>query len=200
MKKIITFLLLFVIFFQVSASQNKLYFTEKGKRIYYDSKLYKDNIFIYHDDMVPGSSYENSLEIENGTKNTYELFLSLKEEEIKETAFAFLKNIETEIYLDNELIYKGSIINQEEKNTIKLGEFKPNKKSTLLVKTKLAEKYSDINYHEETNVNWQFLVKIDEKLMELNPNTSDYIIQFICIFFILVVCLVLLLLARKKWN
>lgn len=198
MKKILTFLLLLFILMQVTAVQNKLYFTEKGKRIYYDSKLYKDNIFIYHNDMIPGSSYENTLEIENGTKKTYELFLSMKDTEKTEEEYDFLKNIETKIYLDNTLIYEGSIINQGD--AIRLGEFKPNETSTLLVETKLSDSYSNINYQEQTAIDWQFLVKIDENLMEMNPNTSDYVIRLISIIIILLVFFILLFVAKKKWS
>lgn len=198
MKKILTILLLLFILMQVAAAQNKLYFTEKGKRIYYDSKLYKDNIFIYHNDMIPGSSYENTLEIENGTKKTYELFLSMKDTEKTEEEYEFLKNIETKIYLDNTLIYEGSIINQED--AIRLGEFKPNETSNLLVETKLSDSYSNINYQEQTAIDWQFLVKIDEDLMEINPNTSDYVIWLISIFVILFVLFILLFVAKKKWS
>ena len=49
----------------VKAKENRLYFDEIDKKLYYDSSLLDKNIFMNHIDMIPGSSYEDELVINN---------------------------------------------------------------------------------------------------------------------------------------
>ena len=67
MKKLFVFIILFIgIVLPVQAKENKLYFTEKGNRLYYESRLIDENIFMKHTNMLPGDNYEEELIIENG--------------------------------------------------------------------------------------------------------------------------------------
>ena len=76
MKKVLLFLLLLVASFSfVYAKENRLYFTESNNRIYYESRLLNEKVFMKHTDMVPGASYTDELTIENGTNTKYTLYL-----------------------------------------------------------------------------------------------------------------------------
>lgn len=96
---------------------------------------------MHHDDMYPNKRYRDVLDIENGTDNECKLYFKIVQPEQDELAKELIDNIEMEIYIDDELIYKGIAtevdingdgVNLE--NAISLGLFKPNDKKTLVEK------------------------------------------------------------------
>ena len=78
MKRHILFLLTILLLPQfIRAYENKLYFTNNGNRLYYNSELYNEEIFMKHTDMIPGSSFEDELIIANNTNTDYKLYLKV---------------------------------------------------------------------------------------------------------------------------
>ena len=49
----------------VEAVTNRLYFTEKDNRLYYDTDAFDEDKFMAHYDMVPGREYIDEIIIEN---------------------------------------------------------------------------------------------------------------------------------------
>ena len=135
----------------VKAEENKLYFTEKNDRLYYDTDLYDEAKFINHLDMVPDKEYEDILLIENGTDTKYTLYFKVKELEQEDLANELIDNIEMTVYLNGTEIYKGKArgldygddVNLQ--NAIKIGDFLKGDSSVMRVTTKLAEDYTNID-------------------------------------------------------
>lgn len=188
--KIICLILSVFIMSVISAKEvdNKLYFTDKGDRLYYDTKLFDSNIFMHHVDMVPGSSFTDQLLIENGSNTDYKLYFKVKELEQNEKANEILDNIFMEIYIDDELIYDGkakgldynnSGINLQ--NAIYLGEYTKNIEKELVVKTKFNEEFSNIDNNELSHIEWQFYAQYEDNLIVINPDTGDNISKYIII-------------------
>ena len=78
MKKIVLFISFFVFsILSVQAKENKLYFTEENDRLYYESKLIDEDVFMKHIDMTPGENFTDELLIENGTNTKYTLYFKI---------------------------------------------------------------------------------------------------------------------------
>jgi hypothetical protein len=109
MKKVYLFVLsLFMMLPIVTAENNKLYFTEDGDRLYYDTNSFNKDVFISNQNMVPGKEYKDVLIIENNTTTAYSLYLKSKNVEQSELSDKLIDSIDMKIYLDGELIYEGN--------------------------------------------------------------------------------------------
>ena len=188
MKKIFGLIitLLLLVTTNVRAVTNRLYFTEKDDRLYYDTDAFDEDIFIFHEDMVPGKEYTDVLSIENDTKVKYKLYMKVKENEQEELADELLNNILMKIYLDGELVYDGyargldyNALGVNLQEAILLGNFKAHTNSELVVKTKLADEYSNINNDAISSIDWEFYAYYDKKVVPVNPATSDNITNYI---------------------
>lgn len=189
-------------------SDNKLYFTNEGDRLYYDTKLYDAKVFMNHTDMVPGSSYTDTLLIENGTDTNYKLYFKVKELEQNEKANEILDNILMEIYIGDELIYDGKVkgldyndsgINLQD--AIYIGEYNKNTEKELVVKTSFNEDFSDKDNTELSHIEWQFYAQYEDKLVIINPNTGDNIkkVMYMCfITLAILICFIVILKLRTK--
>ena len=165
----IIILLLLLSIYKVQAMGKKLYFIEKDNRIVYE-KDEEDNTFMQHLDMLPGSNYVDELEIENGTKNSYTLYLKVEDVNQSLDAQELLDNINMKLYLDNVLIYDGKAKGLDYRNqginlqdAVLLKEFKSNDKSLLKVETKLSEEYSNKNNTDLSKVNWVFYAQYENR-------------------------------------
>ena len=106
MKKFVLFISLFALsVLSVQAKENKLYFTEENNRLYYESKLIDEDIFMKHIDMTPGESFTDELLIENGTNTKYTLYFKVVPREQSAEADELLENIIMKIKLDEEMQY-----------------------------------------------------------------------------------------------
>lgn len=197
-------------------ANNKLYFTNSKDRLYYDTKLFDENIFMYHDGMTPGVTYTDTLLIENGSSTDYDLYLKIKEVDQDIAANNLLDNISMEIYLDDELVYNGKAkgldyndvgVNIQEAAYI--GKYKSNSEKNLTVKTKLNEEFFHNNNEEITShIEWEFYASYDDKeddnnknqVIPINPNTSDniYLHITIAISSLLLIIILAVFLERKK--
>lgn len=201
MKKVILFLLLFIVLISpVYAKDNKLYFTEHDDRIYYESALFDENIFMEHTDMVPGKNYLDELIIENGANTKYTLYFKASIGEQSDEAEELLDNIMMKITLDDEVIYEGAAkgLNYFEEeanfqNAILLGDFTPSKNSKMVVETKLLESYDNTDFNDFSYLDWTFYVQYTEKLnvtpteIIKSPNTMMNRFPFTFLFSILII-------------
>lgn len=209
MKLLIIMFLLMII--DVHAATNKLYFTEKDDRLYYDTDSFDEAIFMHHDDMVPGKVYVDELLIENKTKTTYNLYLKVNNVEQDELADELIDNIEMEIYLDDELIYNGyargldysgSGINLQD--AILIGKYKRNSESKLTVYTKLSDEYTNINNRAIGQIEWEFYASYEKQVIPVIPDTSDNIFPYVITLVISSLLFIMLIMfipyIRKKEN
>lgn len=164
----------------VNARENKLYFTGSGDRLYYNSSLYDDTYFMKHIDMVPGSSYEDRLTIENSSKYDYKLYMKVKNIDQSDLAKELLANIKMEINLDGQLLYSGyadgfdySHDGLDLTNTIYIGEYKSNSTGEIIVNTKLIEEYANTENDEFSYVDWEFIAEYNDLVIPINPDTSN---------------------------
>ena len=210
MKKIIYVILLSILLIlPVYARENKLYFTNSNDRLYYDASLYDDTYFMKHVDMIPGSSYTDTLLIENHTKYDYKLYMRVKNREQSELAKELLENIKMDIYLSGELLYEGFANGQDYNgtdltNTIFIGEYKSNSEGELIVNTKLIDEYSNTENDEISLVDWEFIAEYNELVIPINPdtntnahNTIKIIVLSLSILFILLLILIFGIEKRK---
>lgn len=119
MKKIIFSLIIILSFFFITPvfaeEENRLLFTleetEEGEeRIVYDSNLFEKEHFMKHIDMAPGRIYKDNLIIENGTEDTYSIFLKMVP---KKEDDELLKEITIKVYCRDKLTYTGKAIGGE---------------------------------------------------------------------------------------
>lgn len=214
MKKFILLISLFVFgIISVQAKENKLYFTEDNNRLYYDSKLIDENVFMKHIDMTPGENFTDELYIENGTNTKYTLYFKVVPREQSAEANELLDNIVMRIKLDDKIIYEGKAtgldyVNQgiNLQNAILLGEFTPSKNSKMVVETKLSENYDNTEFSDFSYIDWSFYAQYDdsEPPVEIivSPDTMKNSFPFAFVFSVIIILIGLGIVksAYKKKN
>lgn len=202
MKKIIlTLIILLLLTFDVEAATNRLYFTEKDDRLYYDTDVFDKDIFMYHHDMVPGKEYVDELTIENKTNETYDLYLKVNSEAQDSLAEELIDNISMEVYLDGKLIYVGDARGVDYSNlqeTILIGRYHPNKESKLIVKTKLSDNYTNTNNTSTGKITWEFYGRYGSDIKPILPETGDNISRYVILLSIS--SLIFILLVMVVYN
>ncbi len=183
MKKLL--LLIFCCIFVITpvfAKENKIYFTESNDRIYYDSSLIDDNLFMKHLDMVPGKKYIDELKIENGTDILYDVYFK-----VQSKSDELLDNILMKIYLDDTLIYDGIAtgIDYFDKgvnlqDAIFLESMNSGKVSTMRVETSLSKEYSNIENYDTSSIDWSFYAQYgNNDVQPMIPKTGiDYVEKY----------------------
>lgn len=209
MKKIIytVFCLLMFVSF-VHAEENRLYFTDNGDRLYYDTDLYDEDIFISNMDMIPGKEYKSELSIKNETSVKYKLYLKVNELKQSELAKELIDNIEMIVYLDGNLIYDGYAngldysknkdgVNLQ--NAVFIGEYDSNKVSKLEVITKLANDYANTENDSISRIEWRFYAEYEDEVLPINPDTgSKFNIKMLVILLILLLVAVIIYFVSRK--
>lgn len=207
MKKITLLIFLFILSISsVQAKENKLYFTEENNRLYYESKLIDENIFMKHINMTPGDSYTDELLIENGTKTKYTLYFKVVPKEQSSEANELLENIIMKIKLDDKLIYDGKATGLNYNNqginlqdAILLGVFTPSKNSKMIVETKLKEEYDNTNSNDLSYIDWSFYAQYEkEEPIIINPKTSTIGNNNYYYLFLAIIPILLILFKVKK--
>ena len=171
----------------VYAKENKLYFTESGKRMVYKSKLLDEEYFLKHD-LVPGEKFTDELLIENGTKTKYTLYFKIMPREQSAEANKLLEEINMQISVDGNIIYEGKAtgLNYDEnginlQEAILLGDFDPSKESKMIVETTLSEEYSNTDSSISSFIDWQFYAQYDDSVEVINPDTGDNVSKYLII-------------------
>ena len=199
MKKFVLFISLFALcIISVEAKENKLYFTEENNRLYYESKLIDENIFMKHVDMTPGESFTDELIIENGTNTKYTLYFKIVPREQSAEADELLDNIMMKIKLDDNVIYEGKATGLDYteqgidlQKAILLGEFTPSKNSKMVVETKLSENYDNTEFSDFSYIDWSFYAQYDdsEPPVEIiaSPDTMENSFPFAFVFSVIII-------------
>ena len=214
MKKFVLFISLFALcIISVEAKENKLYFTEENNRLYYESKLIDENIFMKHVDMTPGESFTDELIIENGTNTKYTLYFKIVPREQSAEADELLENIIMKIKLDEEIIYEGKATGLDYteqgidlQKAILLGDFTPSKNSKMVVETKLSENYDNTEFNDFSYIDWSFYAQYDdsEPPVEIivSPDTMKNSFPFAFVFSVIIILIGLGIVksAYKKKN
>lgn len=210
---ILVILLINIVPVSARDATNKLYFSNSGNRIYYDSKLFDKNTFMHHTDMIPGSSYEDRLLIENNTNTEYDLYLKVKEIKQNEYANELLDNILMEIYLDDKLIYDGTIKGLDYNNSgvnlqesVYIGKYSKGIENELIVKTHLKEEYGTITEENLSHIEWEFYAVYDNEVNVIPPNTgvdiitAEVLLNIILISTLLVISVACFQSIKKLYN
>ena len=199
MKKFVLFISLFALsVLSVQARENKLYFTEENNRLYYESKLIDEDIFMKHIDMTPGESFTDELLIENGTNTKYTLYFKVVPREQSAEADELLENIIMKIKLDEEIIYEGKATGLDYteqgidlQKAILLGDFTPSKNSKMVVETKLSENYDNTEFNDFSYIDWSFYAQYDdsEPPVEIiaSPDTMKNSFPFAFVFSVIII-------------
>ena len=214
MKKFVLFISLFALsFLSVQAKENKLYFTEDNNRLYYDSKLIDENVFMKHIGMTPGENFTDELLIENGTNTKYTLYFKVVPREQSAEADELLENIIMKIKLDEEIIYEGKATGLDYteqgidlQKAILLGDFTPSKNSKMVVETKLSENYDNTELNEFSYIDWSFYAQYDDSKppveIIVSPNTMRNSFPYTIVFsaIIILIGIGIVKSAYKKKN
>lgn len=214
MKKIVLFISLFALcIISVEAKENILYFTEENNRLFYESKLIDENIFMKHVDMIPGESFTDELTIENGTNTKYTLYFKIIPREQSAEADELLDNIMMKIKLDDNVIYEGKATGLDYteqgidlQKAILLGDFTPSKNSKMVVETKLSENYDNTEFNDFSYIDWSFYAQYDdsEPPVEIivSPDTMKNSFPFAFVFSVIIILIGLGIIksAYKKKN
>lgn len=214
MKKFVLFISLFALsVLSVQARENKLYFTEENNRLYYESNLIDEDIFMKHIDMTPGESFTDELLIENGTKTKYTLYFKVVPREQSAEADELLENIIMKIKLDEEIIYEGKATGLDYteqgidlQKAILLGDFTPSKNSKMVVETKLSENYDNTELNEFSYIDWSFYAQYDDSKppveIIVSPNTMRNSFPYTIVFsaIIILIGIGIVKSAYKKKN
>lgn len=198
MKKALLIIALLVISVPlVYARENRLYFTEENDRLYYESSLIDEDVFMKHIDMVPGETYTDTLIIENGTKTKYKLFFQVLPRDQSELADELLENIRMKVTIDGNVMYEGMATGLDYdasgtnlQNVIPLGEYLPSKRSEMVVETTLSEDYSNTENTEYSYIDWSFYGQYENskptEIVDV-PNTMKNSFPYIPVFSILII-------------
>ena len=214
MKKIVLFISIFALcILPIEAKENKLYFTEENNRLYYESKLIDENVFMKHIDMTPGENFTDELYIENGTNTKYTLYFKIVPREQSRDANELLDNILMRIKLDDKIIYEGKATGLDYadqginlQKAILLGEFTPSKNSKMVVETKLSENYDNTEFSDFSYIDWSFYAQYDdsEPPVEIivSPDTMKNSFPFAFVFSVIIILIGLGIVksAYKKKN
>lgn len=203
MKKLL-FLLILLITLPVRAEDNRLYFVE-GKdsdKVYYESGLFDSKKFMSHLDMVPGSSYTDTLVIENSTNTKYTLYFKFNKKSQSQDAENLLNNIIMKITINGNVIYEGKANGMgslDLTDAVLLGDVLPKTKYNMVVNTYLSTEYTNPQDDDLAKIDWTFYAQYDrEPPHEIVPITgSDRSNSIVIIAIILIVLASLIAILYK---
>lgn len=192
----------------------KLYFVEEDKVMTWDPVKGDDgNWFMRFLDMIPGVTYTDSLDIENGTSKTYELYLQLLPVYQTEIQDALLKLINMSVYLDGNLLYSGTAMGSRTdggigvlEKLVPIGTYFPGTESEITVILSLDKSVTIEHSNLLTNIDWKFLalektsVNLKEPEEIAPPSTGDAfnIVYYVVISAIMLSLLIIILFGKKK--
>ena len=188
----------FCVVASVNAYENTLRFIESDNSIYYDSEKYDDNLFMNHLDMIRGEENEDVLHIENTTDKEFTLYFRVVDKEYTEEEAELIANTTMTIFIDDDIIYDGSIDGENHEdginltNAIKIGEYSSGSESDLRVVTKLSEDYTNAQNEAVVEIDWEFYAEYDDAILPINPITLDRIHHNVIIFIVSTVALIVI--------
>lgn len=142
----------------------KLYFEEQnGKMVWNNIRGDEGNWFMSFTNMVPSGQYEDQLNIENGSKKTYALYMQVIPLQQDEKKDELLELISMKVSLGNKTLYEGTASGKEYnngnlQNVIYLGTYKSGEKDQIHVDLQL-DKNVGLEYCDLLTKNdWKFMV------------------------------------------
>ena len=208
---VLTLCLLTAYILPVYAKEVKtLYFEEKNGKMTWNNVRGDDgNWFMSFTNMVPGGKYEDQLNIENGSKKTYALYMQVIPLQQDQKRDELLELISMKVSLGNKLLYEGTASGKEYssenlQNVIYLGTYKAGEKDNIQVNLEL-DKNVGLEYCDLlTKIDWKFMVteiNQPDNPKEINaPKTGDE--SNISIYIVLMGCaaigIIMILCFRKK--
>jgi hypothetical protein len=165
----------------------KLYFeSHAGKMVWNNVRGDDGNWFMSFTNMVPGGHYEDQLQIENGSKKKYALYMQVIPVEQSELSDDLLELISMKVTLGKKVLYEGtasgkSYNNGDLQKVVYLGTYGPGESDQIQVDLEL-DKSVGIEYCDLLAKNdWKFMVaeiknpdKPGKPKMINAPDTGDY--------------------------
>lgn len=186
----------------------KLYFEQQnGKMVWNNVRGDDGNWFMSFTNMVPGGQYTDQLQIENGSKKTYALYMQVIPIEQDENKDELLELISMKVSLGTKTLYEGTASgknynNGNLQNVIFLGNYKPGEENQINVELEL-DKNVGLEYCDLLTKNdWKFMVtevKNPGKPQTIHPpKTGDT--TNIALYIAIMSCVVALIIviAKKK--
>lgn len=208
MKRLITlFVVIFLLVIEVEAAESQLYFNEKNGKLYYDVDKFEYNSFMAHDGMSPGKVYTDELEIKNESENKYDLYLRVNLISQSILAEELINSLEMEIYVDDELFYKGPAHGTAYdengvafQRLIPIGTYESGETKKLVVKTNMSKDYSNTENQEIGTLGWEFFAGYEYGIQPIvpEPNGETQSRVIILVAVALVLTLVIYLVYRQK--
>ena len=187
-----------------------LYFEEKnGKMTWNDVRGDDGNWFMSFTNMVPGGKYKDQLNIENGSKKTYALYMQVIPVQQDQKKDELLELISMKVSLGNKVLYEGNANGKEYgngnlQNVIYLGTYKSGEKDKIQVNLEL-DKNVGLEYCDLLTKNdWKFMVteiNHPDNPKEINsPKTGDEtnISMYIALMGCAIAGIIIILHFRKK--
>lgn len=158
-------------------TEKKLFFEEVNGEMRYTPVTEGESWFMSHLNMMPGESYEDSLQIENRSKKSYDLYLQVLPRNQEPLPQELLEYIAMKVYQGDQLIYDGTALGKsypesinDLQQVIPLGNYKPQAEDTLRVEL-LLHPDTPIEFAGIlSNIDWKFMVEdIPEKPIPAKP-------------------------------
>ena len=166
----------------VAQVENKLYFSNVGNKLYYDSTRFEEARFMYHIEMSPGNTFRDQLLIENSSSLPYDLYFQVIPIVQSEIADELLEYIDMKIYLDGVLMYDGKVTGKDYseddvhlRQVVYIGEYLPGKESLMTVDLAFSPEYA-AGEEVWSRIDWKFWgvgEHKDPEPMEPGPQMGD---------------------------
>lgn len=151
--------------FPVYAKEYKtLYFEEyNGKMVWNNVRGSDGNWFMSFINMVPGGKYTDQLQIKNGSKKTYKLYMQVIPVQQDQKKKELLELISMKVLLDSGELYMGTASGKiyddgNLQDVVYIGTYEPDQKGEIIVELQLDKnmglEYSDLL----TEIDWKFMV------------------------------------------
>lgn len=179
-KKCCMFLLAAFLLLQFSsvvkaAEPSKLYFSSADGKLYYNKATTGLNYFLNLEDMYPGQTYIEELDIANEANKTYNLYFQMQPKDFFPEKLEFLSQINLKIFYEDMVLYEGtaesifptkSNVNVKEE-MVSLGRYIPQQAKKLKVEVKLNKEYWDIDktvtHYYTVDDNGEYTIESDTK-------------------------------------
>lgn len=182
LKKFIFIFLVLLISISVplnGANKNNLNFYEKGSNLYYEKNQFDSNLFLHKENMRPGNSVLETLNIHNETSREYGVYLQSVPAQRTENVEEFLENMGIIVKNNGKVIAEGNMLGESTSTSreslldkIYLGEYAGGETGVLEVMVRLNPDYVPPEEEIDTYVDWKFYAEADGELVEIMQDTG----------------------------
>lgn len=182
LKKFILIFLILLISISVplnGANKNNLNFYEKGSNLYYEKNQFDSNLFLHKENMRPGNSVLETLNIHNETSREYGVYLQVVPVRRSENVEEFLENMGIIVKNNGKVIAEGNMLGESTSTSreslldkIYLGEYARGETCVLEVTVRLNPDYVPPEEEINTYIDWKFYAEADGELVEIMQDTG----------------------------